>query len=74
MKTNFQNIINIGNFLEKYTKSVKSCNGEIPDLNAWCDPLVLARNVINNLLELLPPEIHVALRKREMMNDNDFKQ
>ena len=46
MKTDFQNIINIGNFLEKYTKTIKSCNGDIPDLNAWCDPLVLARNVI----------------------------
>jgi hypothetical protein len=69
MKTDFQNIINICNFLEKYTKTVKSCNGDIPDLNAWCDPLVLARNVINNLLELLPQEIHVARRKSEMMNE-----
>ena len=73
MKTDLENIINIGNFLEKYTKTVKSCNGDIPDLNAWCDPLVLARNVINNLLELLPQERHVARRKKEMMNDNDFK-
>ena len=69
MKTDFQNIINIGQFLEKYTKTVKSSNGDIRELNALYDPLVLARNVINNMLKLLAHEIDVAQRKKEMMKE-----
>ena len=68
MKTDLQNIRNIGQFIEKYTKTIKSSNGDIRELNALYDPLVLlARNIINNMLELLSQEMDVAQRKKGMM-------
>ncbi len=67
MKTDLQNIRNIGQFIEKYTKAIKSSNGDIPELNALCDPLVFARNIINNMLEFLSQEMDVAQRKKGMM-------
>jgi hypothetical protein len=65
MKIDLQNIRNIGQFIEKYTKkTIKSSNGDIRELNALYDPLVLlARNIINNMLELLFQEMDVAQRK-----------
>lgn len=69
MKTDFQNIIIIGQFLEKYTKTVKSSNGDIRELNALYDPLVLVRNLINNMLNLLAQEIDVAQRKKKLMKE-----
>lgn len=67
MKTHLENIRNIGQFIEKYTKTIKSSNGDIRELNALYDPLVLARNIINNMLELLSQEMDVAQRKKGMM-------
>jgi hypothetical protein len=67
MKTDLQNIRNIGQFIEKYTKTIKSSNGDIRELNALYDPLVLARNIINNMLKLLSQEMDVAQRKNGMV-------
>ncbi len=64
METDLQNILNFGQSLEKYTKTIKSSNGDIRELNALYDPPVsLVRNIINNMLELLSQEMDVAQRK-----------
>lgn len=67
MKTDLQNIINIGQFIEKYTKTIKSSNDDIRELTVLYDPLALARNIINNMLKLLSQEMDVAQRKKWMM-------
>ena len=64
MKIDLQNIINIGHFLEKYIKTIQSCIGFLSDLQILYDPLVLVRNVISNILELLIQEMDVAQGKR----------
>jgi hypothetical protein len=66
METDLQNTINFGQFLKNYTKKIiQSCNGYLNDLHILCDPLVFARSVIKNVLELLSREIDVARKKKE---------
>ena len=53
---------------ERRYKIVKSCNGDMRELNNLFEPLVLAKRAITDMLEILNAEMDVANKKREMMN------
>ena len=64
MKTDLRNILNFVQFLEKYTKIIQFCNDYLSDLKTLFDPLVFAKSLIKNMLEILSLELDVARKRR----------
>lgn len=52
---------------ERRYKIVKSCDGDMRELNNLFEPLVLAKRVITDMLEILNAEMDVANEKKERM-------